>query len=91
MTFLSYIHVGNGSDCKNNRQRLSESPLGSQTFNLFFHAAAKPNLFIGFLTISCRFSLNSYSLARHFVNFSFKVPDYRTIMLFQRPNTCFYK
>ena len=24
-----------------------------------------------------------------FVNFSFKVPDYRTITLFQRPNTCF--
>ena len=33
-------------------------------------------------TISCRFSLKSYSLARYFVNFSFKVPDYRTITLF---------
>ena len=33
-------------------------------------------------TISCRFSLNSYSLARYFVNFSSKVPDYRTITLF---------
>ena len=35
------IHVGNGSDCMNNSQSLSESPLGAQTFNSFFHAAAK--------------------------------------------------
>ena len=41
--------------------------------------------------VSFRFSLNSYSLARYIVDFSIKVPDYCTITLFQRPNTCFYK
>ena len=35
------IHVGNGSDYKNNSQSLSVSPLGAQTSNLIFHPAAK--------------------------------------------------